>query len=87
MNEFPALKIEINAHTQSLGDDRKNMVFSIKRATAIAGYLIRKEIGTDRVKVMGSGETQLLNHCGNGITCSPEDHAINQRIELKILNQ
>lgn len=87
MNEFPALKIEINAHTTSLGDDRENMVFSIKRATATAGYLIRRGIGTDRIKVMGHGETKLLNHCGNDVDCSPEDHAINQRVELKILNQ
>ncbi len=87
MNEFPTLKIEVNAHTESLGDDRENMIFSIKRATAVAGYLIRRGIGTDRVKVMGYGETQLLNHCGNGVDCSPEDHAINQRVELKILNQ
>ncbi len=87
MNEFPALKIEINAHTESLGDDRENMIFSIKRATATAGYLIRRGIGTDRIKVMGHGETKLLNHCSNDVTCSPEDHAINQRVELKILNQ
>ena len=87
MNEFPALRIEINAHTESLGDDRENMVYSIKRATAVAGFLIRKGIGTDRVKVMGYGETQLLNHCSNDVDCSPEDHAINQRVELKVLNQ
>jgi len=87
MDEFPALKIEVNAHTESLGDDRENMIFSIKRATAVAGYLIRKGIGTDRVKVMGHGETKLLNHCGNGVNCSPEDHAVNQRVELRILSQ
>lgn len=87
MNEFPEINIEVNTYTESIGDDRENMVFSIKRATAIAGYLIRRGIGTDRVKVMGYGETQLLNHCANGVTCSPEDHAINQRVELKILNQ
>lgn len=87
MNEFPELNIEINAHTTSLGDDRENMVFSIKRATATAGYLIRRGIGTDRVKVMGYGETKLLNHCGNDVNCSPADHAINQRVELRILNQ
>ena len=87
MNEFPDIKIEVNAHTSSQGDDRENMVFSIKRATAVAGYLIRRGIGTDRVKVMGYGETQLLNHCANGVDCPPEDHAINQRIDLKVLNQ
>ena len=87
MNEFPELNIEINAHTTSLGDDRENMVFSIKRATATAGYLIRRGIGTDRVKIMGYGETKLLNHCGNDVNCSPADHAVNQRVELRILNQ
>ena len=81
----PELKIEVNAHTESIGDDRENMVFSIKRATAVAGYLIRKGIETDRLKVMGYGETQLLNHCSNGINCNELEHAINQRIEIKIL--
>ena len=69
MIKNPELKIEINAHTESIGDDRDNMIFSIKRATAVAGYLIRKGIETDRLKVMGYGETQLLNHCSNGIQC------------------
>ncbi|MDG1435501.1 MAG: OmpA family protein [Saprospiraceae bacterium] len=87
MNEFHKLKIEINAHTPSFGNDRENMVLSIKRATATAGYLIRKGIETDRIKVMGYGETKLINHCVNDVNCSKEDHKINQRIELKIINQ
>ncbi len=85
MIKNPELKIEVNAHTESIGDDRDNMVFSIKRATAVAGYLIRKGIATDRLKVMGYGETQLLNHCSNGIPCTDSEHIINQRIEIKVL--
>ncbi len=83
----PNLKIEISGHTESIGNDKGNMIFSIKRATAIAGYLIRNGIQTDRVKVMGYGETQLLNHCKNGVTCTTEEHAINQRIEVKVLSK
>ena len=85
MNEVPEVKIEVNAHTESPGDDRENMVLSIKRATAVAGYLIRHGIATDRIKVMGYGETQLLNHCSNGVECSFDEHQLNQRVELKIL--
>lgn len=83
----PNLNIEISGHTESIGNDKENMIFSIKRATAIAGYLIRNGIDTDRVKVMGYGETQLLNHCKNGVTCTTEEHAINQRIEVKVLSK
>lgn len=86
LNEFPDVKIEVSSHTQSIGDDRKNMITSIKRATAVAGYLIRHGIATDRIKVMGYGETQLLNRCSNGVNCSPEEHLVNQRIEIKIRN-
>ena len=85
MNKNPELKIEIDAHTESIGDDRENMIFSIKRATAVAGYMIRNGIETDRLKVMGYGETRLLNHCSNGINCNDSEHAINQRIEIKVI--
>lgn len=83
MEKNTSLKIEISSHTKSIGDDKDNMVISIKRATAVAGYLIRKGIGTDRVKVMGYGETQLLNHCSNEVNCSDEEHDMNQRIEIR----
>lgn len=85
MNEHPNLNVEIAAHTESIGDDRENMIISIKRATAVAGYLIRRKIDTDRVKVMGYGETQLLNHCSNDVDCSEEDHIVNQRVEVRIM--
>ncbi|MEM6965412.1 MAG: OmpA family protein [Bacteroidota bacterium] len=85
MHEYPELKVEIAAHTESIGDDRENMIISIKRATAVAGYLIRRKINTDRVKVMGYGETQLLNHCGNEVECSEKEHAVNQRMEVRIV--
>ena len=81
----PTVKLEIGAHTESIGNDKKNMVVSIKRATAIAGHLIRKGIDRDRLQVMGYGETQLINHCSNEITCSQEEHFQNHRIELRII--
>jgi len=86
MKENPQLRVEISAHTESRGDDKENMVLSIKRATAVAGFLIRNNVETDRVKVMGYGETQLLNNCSNGVECSEDEHALNQRVEVRVLD-
>ena len=82
---YPEIKLEIGAHTESLGNDKKNMVISIKRATAIAGHLIRKGIDRNRLQVMGYGETQLINHCSNEVTCTQEEHFENHRIVLKVV--
>ena len=79
------VKLEIGAHTESIGDDKKNMVLSIKRATAIAGYLIRNGVRKNQLQVMGYGETQLINKCSNDVTCTQEEHFENHRIELKII--
>ena len=81
------VKLEIGAHTESIGDDKKNMVLSIKRATAIAGYLIRNGVDKNQLQVMGYGETQLVNQCSNDITCTQEEHFENHRIELKVIEK
>ena len=81
------VKLEIGAHTESIGNDKKNMVLSIKRATAIAGYLIRNGVNKSQLQVMGYGETQLLNRCSNDVTCTQEEHYENHRIELKIVEE
>jgi len=79
------VNLEIGAHTESIGDNKKNMVLSIKRATAVAGYLIRNGVDKNQLQVMGYGETQLLNRCSNDVTCTQEEHYENHRIEVKIL--
>ena len=85
LKRHPAIQFEIGAHTESIGDDKKNMVVSIKRATAIAGYLIKQGIDRKRLQVMGYGETQLINHCSNDVTCDQKEHYKNHRIEIKVI--
>nr|WP_294928415.1 hypothetical protein [uncultured Flavobacterium sp.] len=36
----------------------------------------------DRKK--GYGETQLVNHCADGVKCSEEEHQLNRRSEFII---
>lgn len=51
-------KINLSAHTDSDGDDAKNLELSSKRAEACKAYLISKGITADRVNAVGHGETK-----------------------------
>lgn len=85
MNDVPTLKIELGGHTDSRGSDSYNQQLSEKRAKAVVDYLTSKGIAADRLKWAGYGETQLVNGCSNGVTCSDEDHQANRRTEFKVL--
>ena len=58
MKENPTYKLDINGHTDSSGDDAKNMTLSKKRAEAVKMYLVKKGISNDRLKSFGFGETK-----------------------------
>ena len=85
MNDNPGLRIEIGAHTDSRMEDRYNLWLSQKRAESVLEYMIQKGVPTERLVAKGYGETQLLNHCANGVNCSEEQHLVNRRTEFKIL--
>jgi outer membrane protein OmpA-like peptidoglycan-associated protein len=53
-------KIALAAHTDSDGDDAKNLELSQKRADACSAYLLTKGIKTDRIVAKGFGETQPI---------------------------
>ncbi|WP_350287969.1 OmpA family protein [uncultured Croceitalea sp.] len=85
MEKYPSLKIKINAHTDSRGNDAYNLWLSQKRAEATVNYMIAKGIGKNRLEGEGFGEEKLLNECGNGVPCSREKHQLNRRSEFIIL--
>jgi len=81
----PSISVEIGLHTDAPGIDEYNQKLSDNRATILLDYLLRDGIPPIRVQAKGYGETMPLNHCRNGVDCSPEEHLVNQRIEVKIL--
>ncbi len=85
LNDNPSVKVEVSAHTASIGYDENNLAISQKRAKAIFNYLLYKGIDAQRVRYIGFGETQLVNHCGNGVVCTEEEHMANERIEVRIV--
>ncbi|UYW02010.1 OmpA family protein [Flavobacterium agricola] len=85
MQQFPDVKIRIESHTDSRGNDAYNLKLSDNRAKATQNYLIEQGIADSRiVSAKGYGESQLKNKCSNQVTCSEADHAVNRRSDFII---
>jgi outer membrane protein OmpA-like peptidoglycan-associated protein len=85
MKDNPSWKVELGSHTDARGSDSYNEILSQKRSDSAVGYIINHGIGKDRIIAKGYGESQLVNHCKNGVECTDEVHRQNRRTEFKIL--
>lgn len=79
------LRIELSAHTDSRGSTTYNQKLSQARAQSCVDYLIKKGVNTKSINAKGYGESQLVNKCKDGVTCSEDEHQENRRTEVKIL--
>ena len=85
MLDNPGIKVEMSSHTDSRGSNAYNQELSQKRAQATVDYLLAKGISRDRLIARGAGETELLNKCADGVTCTEAEHTINRRTEFKVI--
>lgn len=86
LKDNPSIKVELGSHTDSRSDEGYNMVLSQKRADEAVNFIVNKgKIAQERIIAKGYGESQLLNHCKDGVNCSEKEHAINRRTEIKVL--
>src|SRR5690606_26943816 len=81
----PTLNIELSSHTDSRGSDSYNLRLSQERATAAVNYLVSRGVERERLTAKGYGETELLNRCANGVSCSDEEHQANRRTAISVL--
>ena len=81
----PSIKVEIGVHTDARGDDDYNLHLTERRAIAILNKMRQLGIRGSRLSVKGYGETELLNHCGNGVRCNSPEHMQNRRVSFTIL--
>jgi OmpA-OmpF porin, OOP family len=77
LKENKALKIKIIGHTDSDGEDAKNLILSKKRANAVKIKLVSMGIKADRLTADGQGES---NPVGDNATA--EGKAQNRRVEF-----
>jgi outer membrane protein OmpA-like peptidoglycan-associated protein/tetratricopeptide (TPR) repeat protein len=85
LRDNPSLEIELGSHTDSRGADKYNLALSQRRAQSAVNYLVSKGISRTRMVAKGYGETQLLNKCEDGVTCSDAQHQENRRTVFTIL--
>ena len=77
LEDNPSLKLEIQGHTDNVGDDVLNMRLSLERAESVRRYLIDHGIAADRLVARGYGESRPT--AGNG---SAGGRSANRRIEF-----
>lgn len=87
MNAYPTISMDIKSHTDSRAPDDYNVQLSDRRAQSTRAYLISKGIASSRLTANGYGESQLLNNCSNGVTCTKEQHQLNRRSEFIVVKK
>ncbi|MDO8367730.1 MAG: OmpA family protein [Saprospiraceae bacterium] len=80
LKESPALKIQINGHTDNVGDVAFNQTLSEARAKAVQDYLLAKGIAPERLRFKGFGETKPIL----GSNATVEGRARNRRTEFVV---
>jgi OmpA-OmpF porin, OOP family len=80
MKESPAMVIQVEGHTDFIGNPEKLLKLSEDRVDAVKSYLISKKISKNRIKTKAFGGTQPLSRDD-----TPEAHRSNRRVELRIL--
>lgn len=80
MNQYPAMEIQLEGHTDYRGNADANMQLSQERVDAVKSYLVSKGIQENRIKTKAFGGTQPLSR-----EDTEEAHASNRRVEVRIL--
>lgn len=76
------IKIEVNGHTDDVGNDENNMKLSQDRANAVRDLLIRRGIEPERIRAIGYGESKPV-----ASNSTSEGKAKNRRTEFIILKK
>lgn len=82
MKQHPSMEIELIAHTDSRGENAYNLALSLRRAETAKDFLVSRGVEPKRIRAFGYGESQLRNHCSDGVECREEDHQRNRRTEV-----
>ncbi len=86
--EYGDLKLEIQGHTDDVGDDAGNLDLSQKRADSVKAYLETKGIAGDRVTGKGYGETApTVDPTGLKGGKLKAAQAKNRRVEFKLVSE
>ena len=80
LKENPALKLEIQGYTDSVGAEKYNQRLSEKRAKSVYEYFVKKGVNSSQLTYKGYGEAAPI-----ASNDTDEGRAKNRRVELKPL--
>jgi len=80
MMKNPKMVIQLEGHTDYLGNAKENLKLSQQRVEAVKAYLTSKGISRTRLKTKAFGGLQPLSRDD-----TPEAHRLNRRVEVRIL--
>jgi outer membrane protein OmpA-like peptidoglycan-associated protein len=82
LKKYPAIRIEVQGHTDSDGSSQANLDLSARRARSVVEYLINRGIEPSRLEYVGFGESKPLVP-----NTTREQKAVNRRVEFRRLDQ
>lgn len=82
LKRLPAIRLEIQGHTDATGDPAWNQTLSEKRAEAVRDYLVKQGIGPERLQTAGYGPDRPLAD-----NSTAEGRALNRRTQFVILEK
>jgi outer membrane protein OmpA-like peptidoglycan-associated protein len=81
LTDNPALEVQINGHTDNVGNALANKILSKKRAEAVVSYLVGQGISANRLSAKGFGEERPLVSNDD----EKDGREINRRTEIEII--
>ncbi len=82
LKSYSTVRVEIQGHTDSVGDDQMNLELSQRRADAVRELLIKKGIDASRLMARGYGEIKPI---GDNRTRKGQEQ--NRRIEFVVISE
>jgi outer membrane protein OmpA-like peptidoglycan-associated protein len=79
LKENPVLKLSIEGHASSTGNDKINDPLSLKRATSVKNYIVSKGVEQDRLSVVGYGSKKPVAD-----NKTLDGRKANRRVEFKV---
>jgi outer membrane protein OmpA-like peptidoglycan-associated protein len=79
LKEFDKTLIDVEGHTDNVGDDAYNQTLSVQRAGSVGSYLQSHGVNSQRIVTVGAGESRPV-----ASNDSADGRQRNRRVELKL---
>jgi len=79
------ITIEIQGHSDHVGEEKENKILSEKRAKKVYEYLEKIGVDSNKISYVGYGESQPIIYCDDKRNkCSKEEIAKNRRVTFRV---